>query len=371
MLKPEQIDSLRDTFDKIAEPINDYLIKDIVNRVLEAGTVTGTARRKAEIARMMQVSVEEVEQYLRRECNARKADFAYWFEEIARLICMQSAIPVEEDTEIQQIVLSAIELANEAFENLTQTLGMIDPYGAFMPMRSVYIQESDFAFEKVATGAATYQEAMKEAVKNLADHGVQSIDYESGRHYSLDVAIRRNIFGGMGLMVEQIENHIADELGSDGWEISAHEASAEDHEPYQGRQYTNAEYQELNDSLKRRIGTLNCKHIAYPIILGVSQPMYTDKELDAMAERNKKGIDFEGRHYTLYEATQMQRLLERNIRKQKRRIVAYQGKDEFSKEYQTAQIKYRQLDAKYRQFSRIADMPVQEQRLEVLGFTKG
>lgn len=368
MLKPEQIDSLRDTFEKIAEPINDYIIKDIVDRILEAGQVTGTARRRAEVARLMRVSVEKVERYLKEECEAREADFSYWFNEIVKLMFSQSAIPIEQDTEVQQIVFTALKLANAAFENLTQTLGMIGPYGQFLPLRDVYINVSDYAYNKVVTGAATYREAMLDAVRNLADYGVQSIDYQSGRHYNLDVAIRRNIFGGMGLMVEQVENHIAQEMQSDGWEISAHEASAEDHEPYQGRQYSNEDFQVLNNSLKRRIGTLNCKHMAFPIILGVSEPIYTEEQLKEMAERNKKGIDYEGKHYSLYEATQMQRLLERNIRKQKRRIVAYSQSEETAKELQKAQIRYRQLDAKYREFSGVASMPVQEQRLEVLGF---
>ena len=368
MLKPEQIDSLRDTFEQIAEPINEYLIKDIVDRILTAGTVTGTARRKAEIARLTHTSMEKAEQNIKEQCEARNADFKYWYEEIAKLICVQSAVPIQQDIEIQQITQNAIQLATTGLQNLTQTLGMIGPYGNCLPLRSVYVQESDFAFSKVMVGASTYQEAMLDAVRNLANYGVQWIDYQSGRHCSLDVAIRRNIFGGMGLMVEQIEDHIAEKLGSDGWEISAHEASAADHEPYQGRQYTNAQFQALNNSLKRRISTLNCKHIAFPIILGVSQPIYSEEDLKAMADRNAKGIDYDGKHYSLYEATQMQRLLERNIRKVKNRLIAYSQSDLFEKEFQKSQIRYRQLMQKYREFSKAANMRTQDARLEVLGF---
>ena len=45
-------------------------------------------------------------------------------------------------------------------------------------------------------------------------------------------------------------------MGCEGWEISAHAASAPDHEPIQGLQYSDAEYTALNNSLVRRIGTL-------------------------------------------------------------------------------------------------------------------
>ena len=79
--------------------------------------------------------------------------------------------------------------------------------------------------------------------KNLADLGVRIIDYESGVTPPLRAATRRNIMGGLGLMMEQITKRNHDDLGADGWEISAHANSAPDHEPIQGRQYTDAEYE--------------------------------------------------------------------------------------------------------------------------------
>ena len=81
-----------------------------------------------------------------------------------------------------------------------------------------------------------------------------------------------------------------------------HAACAPDHEPIQGRQYSDAEYEALNDSLQRRIGHLNCGHTASPIILGVSEPQYTDAQLQKFKDNNAQGITYNGRQYTLYEA---------------------------------------------------------------------
>ena len=127
--------------------------------------------------------------------------------------------------------------------------------------------------------------------------------------------------GGLGLMQEQISQQNHDDMGADGWEISAHAASAPDHEPIQGKQYSDKEYTALNNSLIRRIGTLNCGHAAYPIILGVSEPQYSEEELEELRQQNEEGITFEGKHYTMYEATQSQRRLERAMRSQKRKIL--------------------------------------------------
>ena len=141
------------------------------------------------------------------------------------------------------------------------------PYGCVQPLQKVYHKCMDFAFMQVSTGAADYNTAIRQATKNLADKGVYVIEYGSGVHTSLEAAVRRNVMGGLGLMQEQISQRTHDDLGADGWEIDAHSNSAPDHEPIQGHQYSDADYAALNNSLIRRIGTLNCGH---PIILGVS-----------------------------------------------------------------------------------------------------
>ena len=167
---------------------------------------------------------------------------------------------------------------------------------------------------QVSTGATDYMTAVRQASKNLADKDIRYIDYESGVHTSLEAAVRRNVMGGLGLMQEQISKRTHDDMEADGWEISAHAASAPDHEPIQGRQYSDKEYEALNNSLVRRIGTMNCGHAAFPIIMGVSIPQYSDEELEKFRADNEKGFTYNGRHYTAYEATQRQRNLEANIR---------------------------------------------------------
>ena len=217
------------------------------------------------------------------------------------------------------------------------------------------------------TGAADYNTAIRLATRNLAEKGVRVIEYESGAHTSLEAAVRRNIMGGLGLMQEQITQMNHDQLGADGWEISAHANSAPDHEPIQGKQYSDAAYEALNNSLVRRIGTLNCGHAAFPIILGVSSPQYTPEELDKFRAANEKGVTVDGKHYTGYEATQMQRKLERSMRAQKRRILVAESvgdKDTLV----IAQTRLQRLVQEYKRFSKAAGLRTQQERLEVAGF---
>ncbi|MEG0878866.1 MAG: phage minor capsid protein, partial [Oscillospiraceae bacterium] len=182
-----------------------------------------------------------------------------------------------------------------------------------------------------------------------------------------EYAARQRLMNSLGLMNEAIIESNYNELGCDGWEISAHGGSAPDHEPIQGHQYSNAAYKALNANLQRRIGTLSCKHTASPIILGVNSPQYTQAELKAFQIENAKGITYQGRHYTLYEATQQQRSCEASIRRQKYHCLADTELGDKEK-LLTDQIKLNITREQYLRFSRAAGLPTQNERAQVAGF---
>ena len=375
MLTPEQITALRDRAGQIADPINDYLIEDIARRISEAGQLTSTAQYQIWRAQNLGLSQQEIRQRLQKllkksnaeikELLTQSAEVGYRFD--LEQLPTEAAISFEENAVLQQIVAAAVELAQKDFTNLVQTIGFVTPYGRTEPLTRAYITSCDFAFKQVSTGAADYNTAIRRATKNLAAKGIRTIDYESGVHTSLEVAVRRTVMGGLGLMQEQIAKRNHDTMGCDGWEISAHAASAPDHEPVQGKQYSDAAYEALNNSLVRCIGTLNCGHTAFPIILGVSSPQYTPEELEKFRTDNEKGVTIGGKHYTMHEATQTQRKLERAILAQKRYILIDEATGDKDK-LLTGQIKYQRRDQEYKRFSRAAGLRTQQERMEVAGF---
>lgn len=109
------------------------------------------------------------------------------------------------------------------------------------------------------------------------------------------------------------------------------------------------------------IGGANCRHSYWPFIEGVSERTYTDKELENI---DPPPIEFEGRRYTAYEATQKQRQIERTIRKQKRLKTAFQEAG-LKEDAQAAGIRLRRLNEKYRQFSKAAGLPEQRERMRM------
>lgn len=377
MLTPEQISAIRDQATSLTDPVNSFIIKDIARRISEAGQLTSTASYQVWRAQQLGVSQREIEDQLckllkvsRRELRrllTQSAEVGYDFD--IKRFPMKQAVPFSENYALQRIVQAAVDLAGKDFDNITQTLGLLDHRGQALPLREAYTSAMDHAFKLVSTGAADYNTAIRRATKNLAQMGLVSIDYASGIHTSLEAAVRRSLMGGLGLMVEQTQQVTHDQLGCDGWELSAHANSAPDHEPIQGKQFSDAEYKAINSHLVRRIGTLNCGHIAFPVILGVNAPQYSQEDLDRMREDNENGITYQGRHYTGYEASQLQRRLERRIREQKRRVLVSEVAGDKEK-LTVNRIRLRRLTDEYTRFSKVAGLRTQAERMQKAGFGK-
>ncbi len=375
MLTADQIEALGDKARQITDPIVDYLIEDIARRVSEAGQLTSTASYQVWRLQQLGMSQRQLKKELRkrlkvshrelRKLLTQSAEVGYNFD-ISKHPYVQ-AVPFSKNETIQQIVNAAAQMAQEDLTNITQTIGFVTPNGKAVGLTDAYQQACDFAFAKVATGAQDYNSAIREATANLAKRGIVTIDYESGVHTSLEAAVRRNVMGALGIMQEQISQQNHDDMGCDGWEISAHAASAPDHEPIQGKQYSDEAYEKLNNSLVRRIGTLNCGHAAFPIILGVDSPQYSPEELEKFRQENEKGIDYEGRHYTMYEATQRQRQLERAIRDRKRRILIDETTGD-KERLAIDQTKFVRLNDEYARFTKAAGLRSQRERANIAGF---
>ena len=145
----------------------------------------------------------------------------------------------------------------------------------------------DEAVSAVQSGTEDYGSAIRRVIREagqsglrVAERGQRMVDYESGYYRRLDTAVRMNVLDGVRHLNQSIMEELGRQFGADGVEIDAHMLCAEDHLPYQGGQYSNEEFEEIQDSLQRPFGEWNCRHSWHPIILGVSPRTYTDGELE-------------------------------------------------------------------------------------------
>lgn len=84
-----------------------------------------------------------------------------------------------------------------------------------------------------------------------------------------------------------------------------------------------------------------------------------------MKPENRPKIKFEGREYDDYQCSQMQRRLERTIRKQRRRKAAFEAAG-LTEDARAASIRLKRLNEEYRAFSKAAGLPTQPERVKVL-----
>lgn len=229
----------------------------------------------------------------------------------------------------------------------------------------------DAAIDEIATQMASgkygLNTAVRQVLKRFADSGLAVVEYESGHTRSLGAAIEMNLKEATSQVYQGVQRRIGEEFGADGFEISAHWDCAPDHLDIQGRQYTHEQFEKINNSLARPIGKLNCRHTIYSIIIGISEPNYSEDDLQAMKAASLRKTEFDGKEMTNYEASQVQRRLEREIRRQKNRsvIAASAGDDEMRRE---AQMKINQLTGKYKDLSDTFGLKTKAERMQVSGY---
>lgn len=242
-----------------------------------------------------------------------------------------------------------------------------------------YRNAIDRAVLATSTGVGSYTEAMRDTIKQLGRAGLQ-VTYASGYHRRLDTAVRQNIVDGVRQINMQASMMIGEELGYDAVEISAHSRSAPDHEPVQGRVFLKADFANMQAGLpfrdvnghlyegfKRPISEWNCRHIPLSFSTKYSKPVYSDEQLRRMADENQKGCVINGKHHTLYEASQMMRNIETEVRRQKDTAVAAQaaGDDALRKE---CQLNINALVKQYAAIAKASGNDEKRQRMTVAGF---
>ena len=357
----EQRDGLNDAALALTEPIIEELLKDISRRIKNAGAITDTAEYEIYRVQALGESKEAMAEAIARQLEISE-------EVIDSLLdyVVDNSARFEDSEYLQQLSEGYAEVMKTRTAEQLKNLWATAPDGKTVPIQDAYAKALDFAFRQTATGALDLNTAIRRAVGPLARRGLRTIEQKNGRSVGIEYACRRYLMDQMGQLDNAIQQQNHDRLGCDGWEISAHAACAPDHEPIQGRQFTDEEFEALNASLQRPIGRLNCRHVADPVLIGVDTPVYSDQELTQMAADNEKGVTYNGKHYTLYGAGQEQAAIENAIRQMRRQVLA--DEESGSDDLQKHQIRLRVLQSEYSRFCRATGRRTRTERLYTAGF---
>ena len=261
-------------------------------------------------------------------------------------------IPYEKNIPLQNKVREIAIATLDTYRNISRTTGLtfLDMNGNKITrgIERAYNQIVDDAIFNVSTGKETFYESLKNQLKTIGQSGVQTLEYEGGYHRRIDSALRMNLQDGLNQLAMAQQQIVGEQFGFDAWEITVHSYPAPDHEDIQGHIFDIDEYNKLQDynyfgDIKdingkiytrsesehiRPIGELNCYHIAWSIVKDVDRPRYSQEELNKINEDNNKGFEFEEKHYSLYEGTQLLRRTELELRKTREtKIMAKSAND--------------------------------------------
>ncbi len=239
-------------------------------------------------------------------------------------------IPFSESRELQALVRAYAKSSAETMINISKTkaLGFLDEAGNFRDLKSSMYDALGKACAEVATGATDFNTAMRRTIEALGGSGIR-VDYGGGITRSLESAVRSNVLWGAKQVSVEYDNMIGEELGCDGIEIDYHSNPRPSHEFMQGKQYSldgkktiNGVTYESAEGALARLDDYGCLHFKTPIILGISEPTYSDEELAELKRKDKEKKTVDGVEKSGYEWQQAMRRLETEARKEKNTIVA-------------------------------------------------
>ena len=220
---------------------------------------------------------------------------------------------------------SGLLQTQQAFKNITATTANT--------ATKQFENALDRAWTQINVGGMDYNTAINRAIKDLSEQGVGAIEYKSGRVDSIEVAVRRAVVTGANQTAAKTQEALADELGVDLVEVTAHGGARPDHAKWQGKVYSRngrkvidgVVYEDFETATRYGhgdgLGGWNCRHNFHPYIHGASRA-WSDKEIKDL---DKKDIEYNGEKYTEYEASQIQRGIERDIRSLKRQVAAIEA----------------------------------------------
>lgn len=361
MLDDERIAAAMDVFQLRIDRVKEHYLKLVGEHIKKIGGISSADLSIIDQLRKMDANMRTIEAELAAALRMDIKDVRAMLAAAAKSVYGDAAIfydqpAFKENFTMTTILAGQVAVTQGALMNLSQT----------KLVSTAYRQAVDDAITAAQSGAASYTTAIESALREVASDGLR-VRYPSGATRRVDTALRQNVLDGVRQINQRVANAVGTEFAADGVEISAHMDCAPDHLDVQGRQYTNEEYAALNATLERPIGWYNCKHFAFPIVLGISPASRDEEELAELREQSAKEITIDGTTKTRYDWTQEQRRIETAVRYQKdaATVARAAGADDMARKADT---NIAALRKEYYRISKVAQIPTQYDRMKVAGY---
>ena len=379
-LTPKQLQNIPENIVQLYRDLEEFIIDDIARRIAKTGQLTETAKWQLErakdlsmdniekeILKTLELSNKEVEETLKQSALTSIQAENKIYEE-----AVKKQIKIKGNSNLEKLLEAAIKQTKGELKNISQSLGfaqIINGKIVYKDIAKFYQDSVDLALMQVNSGVLNSNEAIKQAVKKLADSGLRTVDYENGWSNRVDVAVRRAVVTGSNQMCHKMTELTMKELECEFVETTAHAGARPDHQEWQGQVFCykgkSDKYPDFVEKTRYGygdgLGGYNCRHSFYPFFPGISKRAYSKQHLNNI---DPEPFEYDGKTYTYYEALQHQRKLETNIRQKKRELIGYNAaglKDDFN----NSSIALNRLKNEYKAFSNAGDLTVRNDLMQV------
>lgn len=388
----QQYEPSADRIIALYQQLEDDILSVVIRRILKMGYVSEASKHQLEVLQAAGLLYDDIVQLIADRTDACTAQVRALFEDAGvQTVEMDNslheaagALPIDirQDSSTRQVLEAGYKKTLGTMQNLVSTTAT--------QTQTAFIQICDRIYMQVSSGAFSYQEAIMNALRALADTGA-TVSYPTGHTDRMDVAVRRCVLTGVSQTAAAVSLRQAEDAGCYLMEITAHSGARPEHAKWQGQlvTITGKDAGKIIDGL--RVFTLseigygsgegfkgwNCRHNWHAYYPGFSTPNYTPEELKKLDE---PCISYNGKLYTEYEVSQMQRAQERRVRAWKRRcITAQEGVQSATEEATraTAQAEFNRSarylknnEAKLKDFCRQTGQDRDRFREQVLGFNR-
>lgn len=244
MLTPRELLDIADGSTKIAEELHIYLIREIVERMMlrlgrgEKYLLTSSDQWRIKIMQdagyIYQDIIRELAKYTKLQQAEIQAAFQdagiralAWDDKIYEAAGL-SPLPLWQSPHLVRLMERNYNATMQAWKNYTRTTAD--------EAQRLFINECDFAYHKVSTGAVSYSQAVREAIESVSSGGIY-VTYPSGHKDTIEVAVARAVRTGVAQAAGDVCLGRMIEMGYDKVIVSSHLGSRPSHEVWQGGIY--------------------------------------------------------------------------------------------------------------------------------------
>lgn len=382
MFKAGELEAISMALEPQFRELEQRIMSDIVRRISINGEITRAADWQVTRLAQLGESKREIKKAIKDTLGLSTKEVNHLYKDVLRKGYERESelykykgrtqIPFAENHELQQLIGAVSKQTDGELKNITQSLGFAkrgaDGKLEFTPVADYYQKTLDSAMLDISSGAFDYNTVLKRTVKEMTNSGLRSVDYATGHSNRVDVAARRALMTGMSQLTAKVNESNAEQLGTDTFEVTAHGGARPEHQEWQGKWYTKDELESIC-GLGEVTGLCgaNCYHDYYPVVPGISEPTYTPEEIEEFNRKENEPVEYNGKTYTKYEATQRQRKLETTMRAQRQEIKLLKEGGASEDDLIVARSRYRGTSAEYARFSKAMDLPQQRERVTVDG----